>query len=98
MGIGILISMLIVMSHRMEFTSLTKPGTQCFACYISEEVSNKNTRVIFLPGEKLRNIVCFPRPHDHKKCVNTNIDISPRINTKGRIALYIVYKITCSIC
>ena len=84
MGIGILISMLIVMSHPREFTTLTKPGTQCFDCYISEEVSNKNTRVIFLPGRKLRYIVCFPRPHDHKKCVNTNIDICPRINTKGK--------------
>ena len=85
------------------------PGILCFD-YISDEVSNKirnfirksklNLRVIFLPGRKLRNVFCFSRPCDRKKCLNTNCDICPRIITKGKNCLVknIVYKVTFNIC
>ena len=76
--------------------------------YMSEEISSSITKfirrkklpiaVVFLPGIKLNDLFCSPRPHDKRQCTISSCQICPKITTETVDCSKIcpIYRIRCN--
>ena len=55
--------------------------------------------MVFLPGRKLRDLLCSSRPYDSRKCIISSCLICPKLPEGTHCAtLNPIYKIICNIC